>query len=34
MLDVIVYETYASFDSMGELPKDELPTILYDGSSK
>ena len=31
---VIVYETYASFDSMDELPQDELPTILYDGSSK
>ena len=27
---VIVYETYASFDSMDELPQDELPTILYD----
>jgi len=31
---VIVYEAYVSFDGMDELPQDELPTILYDGSSK
>jgi len=31
---VIAYEAYASFDGVDELPQDELPTILYDGSSK
>lgn len=27
---VIVYEAYAFFDGVDELPQDELPTILYD----
>ena len=27
---IIVYEAYAFFDGVDELPQDELPTILYD----